>query len=674
MVEEVIEHTTEKNSMNDFLKALRLSFRYKWTILASMINAIVIGFLWGASIATTYPFVDVVFEGKTLHTWVADGLARAEAETNRIDAEVVKLRGQLASTDAKQKVELGHQIKLLERRGEHQQKEIHWKRRLKPYIERWAPRTPFGTLTMVIGILILTTAVKGFCLVLSVTLVARIAGRTVADMRQIFYRELLKMDQRTIDKIGTTNLMTMLSHNVGLVQSGLQCLYGKNLIEPFKMIFCLLWAAWISWQLLVVSLLLAPLGFLLIFQMGRRMRKSAGREIDGYAAVFQTLLDSISGIKLVKIFTREAYERRRFKEDSMSLYHMSMRISFFDALLRPITELMAVATLSTAILCGAYLVLTQQTHLWGIRMSTNPLSAAEVLTFFAMLSGMADPGRKMTDIYNVMVRAMLASKSLYDVFETPSQIAAPTNPKPMPTHNESLRFENVTFSYDPGCPVLRNLNINIPFGQTVALVGINGSGKSTVANLIARFYDPDSGIVRLDGVDLRDIRPRQLRKQIGIVTQDPMLFRGSVISNIRYGNPHATKEEVIRAAELAHVSDFVHQLGRGYESEVGDRGSYLSGGQRQRVALARAILSNPRIMILDEATSQMDVEVETLVHEALVSFLRERTTILVTHRPSTLLLADRVVVMRDGCVIEDKPMSEVGRHLESFATLIAKAA
>ena len=660
--------------MKHFYKALKLSFRYKWTILASMINAIVIGVLWSASIATTYPFVEVVFAGKTIHTWLDDGLAQSQAESNRLQAEIDARRLELKTADPKRQHALNVEIKFHESSLLVQEKDRQFKLRLQPFINAWGPKTPFGTLLMVIGILILVTALKGFCLVLSVLLVTRIAGRTVVDMRQIFYRQLLQMDQRTIDQCGTTNLMTMLSHNVGLIQGGLQVIYGRSLIEPFKMISCLIAAALISWQLLVVSLLLVPLGFCLIFYMGQRMRKTAGREIEGYAAVFQTLLDSLSGIKLVKIFTREPFERRRFKYDSLSLYRMSMRISFFDALLRPVTELMAVATLSTAILVGAWLVLTQQTHLWGIRMSSHPLSAAEVGTFFAMLSGMADPARKMTDIYNIMLRAVLASEGMFSFFETPPKIAAPANPKSAPLHAESLEFKNVTFSYDPGVPVLHNINMRIPFGQTVALVGINGCGKSTVANLIARFYDPDAGSVCLDGIDLREMRPRQVRKQIGIVTQDTMLFRGSLMMNIRYGNPHATDAEVIRAAELAHVSDFIGELGRGYLSEVGDRGANLSGGQRQRVALARAILSNPRILILDEATSQMDVEAETMVHEALKDFLRERTTILVTHRPSTLMLADRVIVMRSGCIIEDKPISELGWRMESFSQLIAKAA
>ena len=390
--------------------------------------------------------------------------------------------------------------------------------------------------------------------------------------------------------------------------------------------------------------------------------------------MFQTLLDVLNGIKLVRIFGRERFERQRFKKDARALYRMHLRIAFFDALLRPITELMAICTLATAILCGAYLVLTQETHLFGLRMCSQPLSAAEVFTFFAMLSGVSDPARKLTDIYNVLVRAIMGSQSLYRTFEAPPQITAPACPRLTPVHQHSLRFDNVTFGYEPGVPVLRNFNLEIPFGQIVALIGVNGCGKSTITNLIARFYDPDSGDVYLDGTNLRDMRPRQLRRQISIVTQDPILFRGTVWANMRYSNPRATPWQILRAARTAHVTDFLPELPRGLRSQVGERGNALSGGQRQRVALARALLGHPRLFILDEATSQLDVEAEAAVQESIRRYLRQRTTILITHRLSTLLLADRVVILRAGQVIEDRPISAVGRKWETFAELLAKAA
>lgn len=248
--------------MKHFGKAILLSFRYKWTILLSIVNAVAIALLWSASISAVYPFVEIVFEGKTIHSWLDEGLDRAEADVRRLSREIESLRAQFErAADPAQRASLSGQIAVREGHRAFQEQTVRSRLRMKPLVDRWGPATPFGTLVLVIGLLIVATALKGICLVLSVVLVARVAGGTVTDLRRIFFREMLQMDQRTVDRIGATNLMTMLSHNVGLIQAGLHSLYGRSLIEPLKMISCLVVAAAISWQLLAASLLLAPLGF-----------------------------------------------------------------------------------------------------------------------------------------------------------------------------------------------------------------------------------------------------------------------------------------------------------------------------------------------------------------------------------------------------------------------------
>jgi ABC-type multidrug transport system fused ATPase/permease subunit len=226
-------------------------------------------------------------------------------------------------------------------------------------------------------------------------------------------------------------------------------------------------------------------------------------------------------------------------------------------------------------------------------------------------------------------------------------------PRPVVEHAREITFENVSFNYQPEQSVLETINLRIPFGETLAIVGPNGCGKSTLANLLPRFYDPTAGAVLLDGVDLRDLRLRDLRRQIGVVTQETLLFDDTVFNNIRYGSPHATREQVIEAARQAHAHKFIEsKLESGYETVVGARGGRLSGGQRQRVALARAILRDPRILILDEATSQVDLESEQIIHQVLEKFVRNRTAIMITHRMSTLALADRIAVMQQGHIID----------------------
>ncbi|MEN6448882.1 MAG: ABC transporter ATP-binding protein, partial [Thermoguttaceae bacterium] len=282
-----------------------------------------------------------------------------------------------------------------------------------------------------------------------------------------------------------------------------------------------------------------------------------------------------------------------------------------------------------------------------------------MLTFFAMLAGMADPLRKMSDIFSNLQAGFAASDRIFSRLDREPSIRDPKQPAPFHRHHRELAFEHVSFAYQPGKLVLEDLSLKIDFGETIAIVGPNGCGKSTLANLIPRFADPTAGVVTLDGVPLSQMRLRDLRGQIGIVTQETMLFDDTIFNNIRYGAGDATPEQVIAAAKQAHAHRFIEQeLPDGYQTQAGALGGRLSGGQRQRIALARAILRDPAILILDEATSQVDLESEQAIQQVLETFTQNRTTILITHRLAVLSLADRIVVMQAGRILD------VGRHEE----------
>jgi ABC-type multidrug transport system fused ATPase/permease subunit len=244
----------------------------------------------------------------------------------------------------------------------------------------------------------------------------------------------------------------------------------------------------------------------------------------------------------------------------------------------------------------------------------------------------------------------------------------------LPVHSRNIRFENIVFGYQAWHPVVKDVSVEIPFGQTVAIVGPNGCGKSTLMNLLARFYDPQQGRILIDDVDIRDVNPRKLRQQIAWVTQDSTLFNGTIWDNIVYGKPNATREEVIQAADRALVTEIVKDKADGFLTQVGDEGRQLSAGQRQRVTLARAILANPRILILDEATSQIDGKTETILHEGLGAFIRSRTTFIVTHRVSSLKLANRVLIMDSGKILYDGDTENAWKHSQEFNVLFNKAA
>jgi len=326
-------------------------------------------------------------------------------------------------------------------------------------------------------------------------------------------------------------------------------------------------------------------------------------------------------------------------------------------------------------LVGAYLVLNQQTHLFGfIKISDTPMSPTVLLLFYSMLAGAAYPARKMSEIVNVIVRGGTACENLYRTFDPPPLITAPKNPIPVPHHNESIVFENVFFAYLPNQPVVKNINLSVPHGQTLAIVGGNGCGKSTLMNLMTRFFDPHCGKVMIDGQNIREMNPKQVRKQIAWVTQDSSLFNGTLWNNVAYGKSNATDDEILKAIEIAHVDRFANQLAKGYQTNVGDDGTNLSAGQRQRVALARAVLADPAILILDEATSQIDGHSENQILDSLSEFIKQRTTFVITHRPSSLRLADRVIVMELGEIVHDSSVTAATENSEQFQSLFSKAA
>ena len=380
--------------------------------------------------------------------------------------------------------------------------------------------------------------------------------------------------------------------------------------------------------------------------------------------------ETFSGLKVIKAFTNEAHERSRFYRASKNLYGRSMRIAFYNSLVSPLTETAGVAMMLAAVLAGGYLVLNQQTHLFGIRISNEPLTHGSMTLFYGFLAGASDPVRRLSNMFNGLQRAAAAADHLYELLDRQTQVADPSVPASLPARLGRIQFRDVSFAYGAGEPVLRNVSLDVQPGETVAVVGPNGSGKSTLMNLVPRFFDPSHGSIAIDGVDLRNVRIRDLRSRLGIVTQETLLFDESVANNIRYGSPLADDKQVISAARRAHADRFImDKLDAGYDTIVGPGGKRLSGGQCQRIALARAILRDPDVLILDEATSQVDVKSEQHIHDALADFTRGRTALMITHRHSTLALADRIVVMNHGEIVDVGSFNQLQARCELFRRL-----
>jgi ATP-binding cassette subfamily B protein/subfamily B ATP-binding cassette protein MsbA len=332
-----------------------------------------------------------------------------------------------------------------------------------------------------------------------------------------------------------------------------------------------------------------------------------------------------------------------------------------DALSGPIIEILGVAAVAAALLAGAYLVLNGQTALFGIEMTEHPLEAETLLQLYALLAAIADPVRKLSSVYTRMQSGGAAADRIFAFMDREPRVQRNSTGPRLPRHQTSIEFRNVCFSYEPGRPILTGIHLHVRQGETVALVGKNGSGKTSLVGLLPRFYDPDHGSIFIDGVDIRTANLRSLRQQIGMVTQHTVLFDDTVFNNIAYGARRAPRECVEQAARQAFAHDFIVQLPQGYDTQIGEAGAKLSGGQRQRMALARAILRDPSILILDEFTSQYDAESEALIHRALHEFIRGRTTFVITHRLNTLEIANRIIVVDGGRILA------VGTHNELLA-------
>ena len=604
----------------------------------------------------------MVFSGDSLQRSLDNRIADAEQVAAEKQALAASWRRELENAAPDERWSLEAKIAQAESRIQAERDAVARYRRIKPYVVRYLPDDPFLTLALFVSVLFLATLVKSLVLVAHQILVARLSQLGVFELRNLFFRRTMMMDVTTFSREGISDLMSRFTHDTQNVVMGLNTVFGKVIREPLKMVACLVGAAMICWRLLILSLVIAPLAGLLIRWLAKMLKRANRRAMEEMAQVYATLEEAFRGIKVVKAFTMERRERKRFHANVKQYYKNAMRIARYDSLAHPITECLGIFAVSLAILAGAYLVMEGETHLLGIRMSDRPLTLTSLVIFYGWLIGAADPARKLSDIFTRLQAAAAASDRIYAMLDREPKIREPDRPRRLGRHRKDLVFEGVEFAYLPGHPVLQDVDLRIAFGETLAIVGPSGCGKSTLASLIPRFADPTAGEIRLDGIALDQIRLRHLRRQIGLVSQDPFLFNDTVLSNIRYGTPHAPFEQVVHAAKQAYAHQFIEEeLPDGYRTVVGPMGGQLSGGQRQRICLARAILRNPAILILDEATSQIDLESERIIQKVLDRFIRGRTVVMITHRLGSLTLADRIVVMEDGRILD------VGTHEQLLA-------
>lgn len=477
---------------------------------------------------------------------------------------------------------------------------------------------------------------------------------TVANtrLREDVFRHVMYMPVGFFASRGTSDTTSRIIGDVAHSGKGIKVLFGKALREPMIAVGALIGAFVINWKLTLLFMGSAPMVIGVIAIIGKKMKKASKKSLVTSAQMLGRIQEAINALRVVKVYNRQKWEIDQYEKKNQEFLKYSLRMSKLDAMTSPMMDALGMITAGGVILLGAAWVTYQYD---GMQSSS----------FFALLAGLgiaAESVRKVSDVWNIVQQSNAAAERVFAVIDEDREKEAP-NAYQLNPLTESIEFRDITFTYpNAPAPSLTGVSLKVPAGQTVAVVGSNGSGKTTLVNLIPRFYDPDSGKVFIDGNDISQVTLASLRDQIGMVTQSVMTFNDTVANNIAYGKPDATRDEVIAAAKRAYAHEFIETLPKGYDSMIGELSSGFSGGQLQRIVIARAILKNPKILIFDEAMSQVDAESEAKIHAALGDIMKNRTCFMIAHRFSTVISADRIVVMDKGQIVAD------GKHQDLIKT------
>ncbi len=501
---------------------------------------------------------------------------------------------------------------------------------------------------LAVSFIILHAASSGIMLVHGF-LTSELGQRLIFDLRNQLYDHIQRLPLTYFENNKTGDIMSRLMNDVNSLEQAIVGPVITFITDMFKFGWILYFCIRLDWQLTSIALVVCPFISLCTYNFGKRIRKVFRSLRDKTGELNSLIQDNISGIKTIAGFAKETEEMERFRKKNYENYSLYVRILRLVSTLRPIVDLITETGAVVVICLGGYKVLQGQ------------LSAGTFVIFFPYLQMMYGPITGLTRFYNQVQRAIASTERVFEILDTPSDLKDAPHATDLPPVQGTVEFRGVDFWYEPGREVLTNISIAARPGQMIALVGPSGSGKTTLTKLIPRFYDPTKGDIFIDGYNIKDVKLHSLRKQMAMVLQEPFLFNDTVKTNIAYARHDASDKEIETAAQAANAHDFITVLPNGYNSIIGERGVKLSGGQKQRIAIARAILANPRILILDEATSSVDTETEQLIQNAIYRLVKDRTTFVIAHRLSTILHADLIVVLDKGRIIE------TGIHQELLA-------
>jgi ABC-type multidrug transport system fused ATPase/permease subunit len=476
-------------------------------------------------------------------------------------------------------------------------------------------------------------------------------------LREDAFAHVINMPIAFFAKERPSDSVSRLIRDTGAMGNGIKVMLGKALQEPLNTIFLLGMAAVLDWQLTLIFLCGAPPTLWMVVVLGKKMKQASKKSLMAWSQMLAKLQETMAGLKVVKVYNQQKYEEAAFRSINARLLKQLLKISRTDAATAPILEVLGMLAFSVAIVVGASWV------------TGKKMDGAEFMVLLGLLGGAAASVRRTSDVWNKIQEANAAAERVFGMMDKPLEPQHADAAELMMLKTK-LEFRNVVFTY-PGSeiPALNGINLSVLAGHRVAIVGPNGSGKTTMANLIPRFYDPDSGQILVDGKDIREATLQSLRGQIAMVTQNVVTFNDTIAANIGYGKPGASREEIIQAAKRAFAHEFIEPLPQGYDSIIGEQGSGLSGGQLQRIVIARAILKNPAILIFDEATSQVDADSEAKIHRAIEEIMHDRTSIVIAHRFSTIVAADVIVVMNNGRIIAQGQHEELIRTCRLYQSL-----
>ena len=518
-------------------------------------------------------------------------------------------------------------------------------------LQRIIPESPFDALRMISILLIVFTFAKGIAEYLSTYLMARIGQSAVLKLRQDLYSHLLAQSATFFERHRTNYLVSRLVSSAAAIETAVTSTIRDMLRESFTLIAFLSASFYYSWRMTLGSLAIAPIIAVLTARFGTALRNLARESFEGSKELTDTAQEALANQGIVKAYRAENRESGRFTEVAKRIVRANLRSASISGAAPPTIEMIGIIFVVLLLFFG-------QREIVSGRMNS-----AQFITFLFFLLRSYDPMRKLSRLQNSMEQALAAAQHVWEVMDEHAAIVEKPDAVVLAPLKDEIKLTDVSFGYaNESRAVLKDVSLSIRAGTMVALVGESGGGKSTLTKLFPRFHDPKSGAVLWDGTDLRDATLSSLRKQIALVTQETVLFNDSVRYNIAYGNPQATDAEVEEAARIAFAHDFIQEMPDGYATIVGERGIFLSGGQRQRLAIARAVLVNAPVLILDEATSALDAESERLVQKAIANLVRDRTTIVIAHRLSTVRRANVIVVMAGGSIIE------MGTHAELLAS------